>query len=320
MRVIQVKEHGGPEVLQLTTVADPEAGPGQLVLRVEAAGVNPVDTYIRAGGYGAAPSLPYTPGFDAAGVVERVGAGVTQFKEGDRVYTSATLTGAYAEKALCGIQTVYHLPANISFSQGASLGVPYATAYRALFHKAKPAAGESVLVHGASGGVGLAAVQLARGAGLIVIGTASTSEGRELVRAEGAHHVLDHKAPAFNEDLKQITDGQGADIILEMLANVNLGKDLGLLAKFGRVVVIGSRGKVEVNPRDAMVRDVTIYGMTLFNATPADLRSIHAGLRAGLENGTLRPVVGRAFPLADAGQAHKAVMETTARGKIVLTP
>lgn len=319
MKAIRVTAHGGPEVLKLEERPVPEISPEQVLIHVRAAGVNPVDTYIRAGAYSVS-NLPYTPGVDAAGEVEQVGAKVSQFKKGDRVYTSGTISGAYAEYAACDPATVHKLPAKISFSQGAALGVPYATAYRALFQKAKGMPAETVLVHGASGGVGTAAVQLARAHGMTVIGTSGTKEGRDLVLSNGAHHALDHRSDSFTAELMQITGNRGVDVLLEMLANVNLGKDLPLLGKFGRVVVIGSRGKVEITPRDAMSRDATILGMTLFNANAAELQSIYAALHAGLENGSLRPIVGKEMPLADAPKAHMAVLEPGAYGKIVLVP
>jgi NADPH2:quinone reductase len=320
MKAIRVHEAGGPEVLKLEEVPDLKPGPGQVVVRVKAAGVNPVDTYIRSGMYARKPPLPYTPGMDAAGDVEAVGEGVTRVAVGDRVYISGTLTGAYAEQTLCDQSQAHPLPRQTSYPQGAAVNVAYATAYRALFHRAQARPGETVLVHGASGGVGIAAVQLARAAGMKVIGTGGTDEGRNLVREQGAHHVLDHRAADYLDQLGALTDGQGADVILEMLANVNLGKDLTALAQFGRVVVIGNRGTVEINPRDAMGRDAAVLGMTLFNVSERDMASIHAALVAGLENGTLRPVVGQEFPLAEAPRAHEAVMKPGAYGKIVLIP
>jgi NADPH2:quinone reductase len=320
MKAIRVHEFGGPEVLKLEEVPNPSAAPGQVVIGVKAAGVNPVDTYIRAGTYVFKPSLPYTPGMDAAGVVEAVGQGVTRVKEGDRVYVAGTLTGAYAAKTVCAETQVHRLPAKIGFTQGAGVNVPYATAYRALFQIGQAHAGETVFVHGASGGVGVAAVQIARAAGMNVIGTAGTPKGRELASREGAHHVLDHTAPNYLEQLRTLTGGRGADIILEMLANVNLGKDLPLLAARGRVVVIGNRGTVEINARDIMGRDASIRGMSLLVAPAEELAGVHAAIYAGLENGTLRPVVGQEIPLAEAPRAHKAVMEAGAHGKIVLIP
>jgi NADPH2:quinone reductase len=319
MQAIRVHRFGEPEVMRIETVPDPKPDPGQVLVRVKAAGVNPVDTYIRAGAY-TKPPLPYTPGMDAAGTVEALGTGVRGMTVGDRVYTSGTLSGAYAELALCSIEQVHPLPAPVSFAQGAGINIPYATAYRALFYRAHAKAGETVLVHGASGGVGIASVQIARAAGLTVIGTAGTDRGRTLVKEQGAHHALDHRTPGYLDKVMALTEGRGVNVILEMLANVNLGKDLTVLATGGRVVVIGSRGTVEINPREAMARDAAILGMTLFNAPERDTASIHAALVAGLENGTLRPIVGKELPLAEAPQAHRAVMESGAYGKIVLIP
>lgn len=320
MRAIRVYQFGAPDVMRLEDVPDPKPGPGQVVVRIHAAGVNPVDTYIRSGSYAAKPALPYTPGSDAAGVVESTGQGVVRVKARDRVYVAGALSGAYAELALCQSAQVHPLPPSVSYAQGAAVNVPYATAYRALFFRARARAGETVLVHGASGGVGVASVQIARAAGLTVIGTGGTERGRRLVAEQGAHHVLDHRAPGYLQELLKLTDGRGVDVILEMLANVNLAQDLEVLARGGRVVVIGSRGKVEIDPRLTMGRDSSILGMSLMNASEAELASIHSALVAGLENGTLRPIVGQEMPLSDAPRAHQAVMEPGSYGKIVLIP
>jgi NADPH2:quinone reductase len=306
--------------MRLEEVTDPLPGSDQVVVRVAAAGVNPVDVYIRTGQHAARPALPYTPGMDAAGIVEAIGMNIKRISPGDRVYTAGTLSGAYAELALCGASQVHRLPASVTFAQGAAVNVPYATAHRGLFGRALAQPGESVLVHGASGGVGIAAVQLARAAGLQVIGTGGTEEGRRLVTEQGAHHVLDHHASDYLEQLMKLTEGRGVDVILEMLANVNLGRDLTVLARGGRVVVIGNRGTVEINPRDAMGRDASILAMSLMNTPPAELQGVHAALVAGLENGTLRPVVGQEMPLMEAPRAHEAVMQPGAYGKIVLIP
>ncbi len=319
MKAIRVHQFGGPEVLRLEEVPPPKPAAGHLLVKLHAIGVNPVETYQRSG-TNPAIKLPWTPGMDGAGVVESIGEGVTDLKTGDRVYTSDTLTGSYAEFALCEPRMVHPLPATSSFEQGAALGIPYATAHRALFHRAGAQAGETVFIHGASGGVGLAATQLARAGGFTVIGSAGTDAGRKLASDNGAHHVVDHRAPDYLDKVMALTGGRGVDVILEMLANVNLGKDLPLLAKFGRVIVIGSRGKVELTPRDLMSRDADVRGMTLFNATPAELSDIHTAIVAGLESGALRPVVGRELPLADAAKAHVAVLEPGAYGKIVLKP
>jgi len=319
MNAIRIHQFGGPEVLKLEEVPDPRPGPGQVVVALRAVGVNPVETYIRAGRYGERV-FPFTPGGDAAGVIEAVGEGVTSLKAGDRVYTAGTISGAYAQKALCDQKQVYALPANITFQQGAALGIPYGTAYRALIQRAASRAGETVLVHGASGGVGIAAVQIARAAGMTVIGTAGSERGRKLVLEHGAHHVVDHAGDGYAQQVVALTGGRGVDVILEMLANVNLDRDLSMIAKFGRIIVIGSRGRIEIDPRGTMAKDADIRGMLLFNATEAELRSIHAALRAGLENGTLRPVIAEELPLAEAARAHERVMSPGACGKIVLIP
>ena len=187
MKAIRVHEFGCPEVLKLEEVTTPIPSAGEVLVRIHAAGVNPYDTYMRAGTYAVKPTLPYTPGSDAAGVVEAVGEGVKKMKRGDRVYTGRTLTGAYAEYALALEEQVHPLPPNIDFKQGAGIWVPYGTAYHALYHSAKAHASETVLVHGASGGVGIAALQIARAMGLKVLGTAGTPKGVEIAKREGAH-------------------------------------------------------------------------------------------------------------------------------------
>lgn len=319
MKAIQVHAFGGPEVLKLEELPDPKPGTGQVVVRTRAIGVNPVETYVRAGKYGPR-QFPFTPGSDAAGVVESVGEGVTQIKAGQRVYTAGSVSGAYAELALCTQEQVHPLPDNVSFEQGAALGVPYATAYYGLLLRAKPIAGETLLVDGASGSVGTAAVQLATAFGLTVIGTGGTDEGRKLVREQGADHVLDHHAPDYLKEVLRLTADRGVDIALEMAAHHNLGKVLGVIARCGRVIVIGSRGPVQIDARDTMSRNTDIRGMSLMNATPAELKGIHAALIAGLKNGALRPIISKHFPLSDAAKAHEAVLAPGALGKIVLTP
>jgi NADPH2:quinone reductase len=320
LKAIRAHEFGDPEVMRLEEVPDPQPGPGQVAVRVHAAGVNPVDAYIRSGTYARKPVLPYTPGSDAAGTVKSVGDGVDTFQVGARVYTSGSVTGTYAEFALCELSQIHPLPENASFAQGAALGVPYATAARALLQRANAVPGETVLVHGASGGVGIAAVQLARAQGMTVIGTGGSERGRQLVAEQGAQHILDHHAPNYLDEVMHLTGGRGVDVVLEMLANVNLGKDLTVVARGGRIVVIGNRGTVEINPRDAMARDANILGMVLFNTPPDEFASIHALLVAGLENGTLHPVIHQEIPLAEAPRAHQAVIEDHSQGKIVLVP
>ena len=320
MKAIQVHQFGGPEVLAVHDIPTPKPGPGEVLVRVRAAGVNPYDTYMRNGTYAIKPALPYTPGSDAAGTIEAVGQGITRVKPGDRVYTATTLSGAYAEYALALESQVHHLPGKTSFAQGAGLWVPYGTAYTALHHHAVARAGETALIHGASGGVGVAAVQFARAQGLVVLGTAGTERGLDLVKQQGAHHVFDHSKAGYVEEILSATGGRGVDVVLEMLANVNLAADLKLLAPHGRVIVIGNRGEISVNMRELMTRRGVVRGFTLWAATAAESAEIHAAVAAGLENGTLRPIVGKEFPLEEAPRAHREVMASGAYGKIVLVP
>lgn len=320
MKAIRIHNFGPPEVMRLEEVPDLVPGPSQVVVTVKAGGVNPVDTYIRSGLYQPALKLPYTPGLDAAGVIAAVGPEIRHRTVGQRVYVAWSVSGTYAEQVLCEEHQTHPLPIEITFSQGAAIGVPYGAAFRALFQRAHAKPGESVLIHGASGGVGIAALQLARAAGLRVIGTVGSDVGRALALANGAHHVLNHHEAGYLDALPALTCNRGVDVILEMLANVNLDHDLLHLAVGGRVVVIGSRGRVEIDPRTALGREASILGMSLYNANENELASMHAAFSAGLENGTIKPVVSREVLLAEAATAHHAVMESSTLGKIVLIP
>lgn len=324
MRAVRVHEFGAPDVMKVEEIPDPIAGPGEILINIEAIGVNPVDTYIRSGVYAALPELPYTPGGDAAGTVEALGEGVSGFAMGDRVYMAGIAGGrnygATAEKAAVPANVLFHLPDNTNFAAGAALGVPYATAYYGLFLRGQAKPGQTLFVHGASGAVGTAAVQMARAHGLTVIGSAGTEKGRQLVLDQGAHHALDHSSDSYIDELRGMTEGAGPDLILEMLANVNLAKDLDVIAKHGRIVVIGNRGEITINPRATMMKNIDVVGLVLPNASGDEMQSIHAGLRAGLESGTLKPVIGREIALDEAAASHHAVMEPGAFGKIVLKP
>jgi NADPH2:quinone reductase len=324
MQAILAREFGGPGVLKLEEVPDPSAGPGQVRVRIHAVGVNPYDTYMRAGGYAIKPELPYTPGADAAGVIDQVGAGVSDLSTGARVYISGTATGkahgAYAQYAVCNADQVHRLPDRISFTQGAGLFVPYVTAWRALFGRANTRAGDRVLIHGASGGVGVAATQFAVAAGAIVVGTAGSDDGLEVVRRQGAAHAINHAREGYLDDITRVTEGRGPDVILEMLANVNLDHDLTLIAPSGRIVVIGNRGRVEIDARKIMSKDVSVFGLALWGIPADEVRRAHYAIIAGLDSGALTPVVGTEMPLADAARAHEMVMAPGAKGKIVLLP
>lgn len=319
MKAIRVHQFGGLEELRLEEVPDLEPGAGQILVTLHAAGVNPVETYIRAGTYAALPPLPYTPGGEGGGVIAALGAGVEFHQIGDRIYLSGSVSGTYAEATLATVGQVHALPANVSFAQGAAVGVASTTAFRALFQRGGARKGETVLIHGASGGVGTAAVQLARSAGLRVFGTAGSEAGLAMVRAAGAEEAFDHTDLGHFQAIEDATEGRGVDLILEMLANVNLDDDLRLVAKFGRIVVIGNRGRIEINPRDLMMREADIRGLLTGHASEVDRIAIHQGLNEALREEQLVPVIGQKFPLAQASAAHEAVMAPGSHGKIILT-
>lgn len=319
MKAIKVYTFGGPEVMRLEEAPPLEVGDEEILVHVKAAGVNPVDTYIRAGWYGP-KEFPFTPGMDAAGVVLETGKTIQHIAQGQRVFLSGSLTGTYAQQALCRPSQVHPLPDSVSFEQGAAIGVAYHTAYRSLFQRGGAKKGETVLIHGASGGVGIAAVQFAKAAGLTVIATAGSQAGLDLVNQFGVDLALNHNDPDHLEKAAAFTEGRGVDIILEMLANVNLGRDLPILAKNGRVVIIGSRGSVEINPRDLMSREADVLGVMTGLATPQQQKEAFKAIEAGLENGTLNPVIGTQLPLSEAAKAHEKIMESGHHGKIVLIP
>ncbi len=324
MKAIVVREWGGPEVLNLEEVPDPKVGVGEVLIRLKAIGINPAETYMRSGAYAHLPDLPCVLGLDGAGVIESIGAGVSDFEVGQRVYVAGSvggrMSGCYAELVTRPADEVFPLPDVVSFPSGAAVGVPYATAYYALFDRGRAKPGENLFIHGASGAVGTAAIQLARASGLTIIGSAGSNRGRALVLEQGAHHVVDHTKEGYLEIVRELTSGEGPNLILEMLANVNLEKDLDVVARYGRILIIGNRGTIEINPRTAMMKDVDILGLALWNYPADAMKSCHLALIAGLENGSLKPVVGREMPLAEANQAHIAVLEPGAYGKIVLIP
>lgn len=322
MKAVRVHEFGDPDVMRVEDVATPAPGAGEVLVRVHAAGVNPVDTYMRAGSYAKLPPLPFTPGTDAAGIIEAVGDGVTGVAAGARVYVAALgtkHTGAYAEYLVSDAAGVRPLADTVSFAQGAAVGVPYVTAARAVFDRAQLQPGETVLVHGASGGVGLASVQFARAIGARVIGTAGSAHGADLVKAEGAEVVL-HGTSGYERRILDLTGGRGVDVIIEMLANVNLVRDFEFLATGGRIVIVGNRGALEFNPRLTMAKEASVLGTMLWNIAPEARERLFARVNAGLAAGYLRPVVGRELPLAQAPEAHRAVLAAGSAGKIVLVP
>ena len=323
MKAIRVHEFGGPEKLVVEEISDLKPGAGEVVVQVKAAGVNPVETYQRSGKYPVLPKLPFTPGQDGAGIVHSVGSGVTHVKAGERVYVAGTSTGSYAEYCLSQGSQIHLLPENVGFSQGAGVGIPYGTAYRALFQRAKSLPNEIVLINGASGAVGLAAVQLARAYGCLVIGTGGSDKSLSLVQQNGAHYAFNHSAddlPSRVANVCNLRGKQGPDVILEMLANVNLAKDMQMLGRHGRIVVIGNRGTIEINPRDIMAKDGVILGMSLPYASDEEKAAMYSAIGEALRIGVANPVVAKEYPLKDAPKAHEDVIGKSTHGKLVLLP
>ena len=319
MRAISVSRFGGPEEMVLAEIPEPSPAAGEVKIAIHAAGVNPVDTYVLSGTYSYRPDLPYVPGMDGAGEVVECGSGVRDLRPGDRVYIGRG-RGTYAEYCSVSADRVYKLPAGMTFAQGAALGVPYYTAHRALIQVGRLNAGETVLVHGGSGAVGIAAIQIARAAGAFVVATASTEEGRGFVRTQGAALALAHAdTPEHMEALAKAAPG-GFDLIVEMLANRNLPADLALIRRSGRIVIVGNRGTLDFNPRLIMAKDAVVLGTSILNASTEQIEQCRAAINAGLEIGTLLPVVAREFPLAHAAEAHRLIMASHAFGKFVLDP
>ncbi len=316
MKKIVVEQYGPPEVMKIQEQDVPRPGPGRVLIRLKAAGVNPVDTYMRSGSQGYSPRLPFTPGKSGAGIVEEVGEGVQGPEPGSRVYVHGTADGSYGEYCLCAPHQVFPLPEKLDWYAGASLGIPYFTAARALFTVGKVKQGESVLIHGASGAVGLACLQLCRGLPLRLFGTSGSIDGEIQVKKNGARHYSHRDINRF-QAIREACEG-GINLIVEMLANANLDNDLRLLAPGGRVVVVGSRGRVEISPRDLLSSESAVLGARITNASQSNLREYAAVISRGAAAGKIQPPIARVFSLADAPKAHHCVMEEPHSGNIIL--
>ena len=297
--------------------------PNEVVVKVIASGINPIDTYIRSGMYAMLPSLPYIPGMDAAGYIEAVGSQVCSKKlsVGSRVFITGPgkNSGTYAEYTRTNQNYVFPLDDRLSFSQGASIGIPYFTAYRALMHCAKLTKDKDVLIHGASGAVGLAATQFASFIGAKVHGTAGTEEGMKVVLENGAHHVLNHHEEGYEVKLKDITNGIGFDIIIENLANVNLERDLQMIKKNARIIIVGSRGPITINPRHLMGPEASIKGVSLWNATDDEYQQMGESINDGINSGWLNPMIDKEYSIENAPIAHHDIINSKgAKGNLVL--
>ena len=316
MKAMQINAYGPASDLSLVDAKTPSINADQILVQVGAAGVNPVDTYIRSGTNNYSTTFPHTPGLDGAGTIVELGSQVTGFEVGQRVYFSRNLSGSSAEFAVCATTHTYPLADALSFEEGACLGIPYTTAHRALFGRANAKTGDKVLVHGATGAVGIATVQLALSAGMDVVASAGTQAGADLLRAQGVSTVIMHNEDNHLEAFQSLETG--FDVIIEMLANHNLDQDLKALTTGGCVAVVGNRGTVEINPRDLMARDASVVGVALANIKPAELSLIAKALRPLFEKGVLKPVIRHCYDLTELAQAHEDVLKSGALGNLVV--
>jgi NADPH2:quinone reductase len=324
VKAVRIHEYGGPEVLVYEEVPTPEPGPKQVLVKVAAATVNPIDVAVREDRFPTPKHPPKIIGSDGAGVVEKVGAEVTAARPGDRVAFSGLgvgSEGSYAEYVLITEAQVVHMPDGLSFTDAAAIGMAFPAAYYALVTRGALREGETVLVQGASGGVGSASVQLAKTLGARVFGTVSGPGAAELVLGLGAEAVIDFRTEDVAARVLELTDGKGVDLVHELVLSENLPTDVKLVAKGGRIVGTGQGpGADAVVPAgEAIGKDVSVLFMNLANAGRAGVAAIAAEIAAMAAAGKVKPVIGAELPLAEARRAHE-MLAGDHLGKIVLLP
>ncbi len=322
MKAVVFEKLGGPEVMKIAEVPKPEVKPGTVLIKVRAAGINFADTLFRQGQYMMQPNLPDTPGLEAAGEIDAVGAGVTNFKPGQRV---AALGGKmYAEYALAPATQVIPIPDSISFEQAAAFPVQVLTAWHMLHTAHEIGPGQTVLVHSAAGGVGIVAVQIAKAAGARVIGTVSSDSKAALVREYGADDVINYSTKDFAAEANRITSGGGVDLILDAVGATTLNKGIGCLAPFGHLILYGRSGGAPepLNLFRLFEKSTKVSGFTLYTVS-----AVPDVMRRGIEEsfkliteGKLKLLVGKSFPLVQAAEAHKFMESRQSVGKLVLIP
>lgn len=324
MKAVRIHKYGGPEVLVYEDVPTPEPGPAQVLVRIEAASVNPIDVAIREHRFPTPKQPPRILGADGAGVVARVGEEITGVTPGERVFFSGLgvgSEGSYAEYALIAATQAVPMPAELSFAQAAALGMAWPAAYYGLIRRGAVAAGETVLVQGAAGGVGSASVQLARARGARVLATARGATQLAFVMSLGAEAVIDHEREDVVERVLALTDGRGADLVHELVISENLPEDIRLLAKGGRIVCTGQGPSPEatVPIGEALAKDATLLFMNLNNAGRAGVAAIAAEVAAMVTRGEVAPAIGATLPLHAARRAHE-LLAGDHIGKIILLP
>ena len=324
MKAVRIHEYGGPEVLSYEDIDKPEPQADQLVVRVEAAAVNMFDLTVREGRFKGPLPLPKTIGSDGAGVVEQAGADVEGPRAGDEVMFTGLgigLQGSYAEYAIVLPVQAVPKPAGLAFTDAAAMGLVFPTALYALTRRAGLQPGETVLVQGAAGGVGSAAVQLARALGARVLATVLEAEHVDQVRGLGADEVVRWDEPEAVDRIKELTEGRGVDVVLEIAASDNLAADLGLVAKGGRIAVVGggSAAEAAVPFGAASGVDASLLYLSSSNAGRAGMAQMLREVGDMVARGEVRPVVCEVLPLSEAGRAHRRLLEPHF-GKIVLAP
>jgi NADPH:quinone reductase-like Zn-dependent oxidoreductase len=338
MRQAVITRYGAPEVIELREAADPVPGPGEVRLRVRAAGVNFADVLARLGLYPDAPKPPMVVGYEVAGRIDAVGAGVTGFVEGERV-VALTRFGGYADVVIVPAANCFRLPDELSDAEAASVPVVYLTAALALYRMAALSPGETVLIHNAGGGVGIAATQLARLRRATVIGTASAFKHTAL-RSFGVEHLIDYTTTSVSDEVRKLTKGRGVDVILDPLGGRSFLHSYRMLAPLGRLVMFGLSAAAtgerrnlwkaflawqrssSFDPLSMINRNRGVFGLNLGHLWDerAQLTPIMQMLVAEMTAGRLRPVVAKTFPLDKAADAHRFLQSRANIGKVVLTP
>lgn len=324
MKAVRIHEYGGPDVLVYEDVTTPEPGPLQVLVRVEAATVNQVDIAVRENRFPTPKKPPKILGSDGAGVVAAVGAEVKAVRPGERVFFSGLgvgSEGSYAEYALIAEAQAVHMPDELSFVEAAAIGMAYPAAYYALITRGAVQSGETVLVQGAAGGVGSAAVQIAKALGARVLATVKGQDESEFVLSLGADETIDYRREDVAARALALTSDKGVDVVHELVISENLATDIGLTAKGGRVVCTGQGPSPEavIPIGEALAKDVTLLFMNLTNAGRAGVAAIAAEVAQMAASGKIRPVIGATYPLKDARKAHEAIAGDHV-GKIVLLP
>lgn len=327
MKAVIVRQHGALEALALEERPTPEPGPKQVLVDVHAAGVNFPDLMVIAGTYQTLPQLPFTPGKEFAGVVSRVGEGVTTLKRGDRV-TALIGHGAFAEQIVLDEETAHAIPLEMSFPEAAALNLTYLTAHFALVKRAQLKAGEIVLVTGAAGGVGVAAVQIAKALGATVLAAVSTPEKAAAAKASGADHIINVSMPGLRNGLRDqvfaVTDKHGADVIVDQVGGDVLDASLRAAAWEGRIVLIGfASGRIpEIKAGYILVKNIAVMGLHIGDyrdRQPEEFRRAREQLFDWYRAGKIKPHVMAAYPLQDFLAALNVVKNRQAIGKVVLT-